>query len=531
MKAVTAGEMREIDRIAIHEKGIPGPVLMSMAGRAVADHVISLGPSMRRIAVIAGPGNNGGDGYVAAYFIHNAGITVDIITVMNGKDHSESALIFRRLCMASGITERPFAEAIAADVSCLDDYDCVVDALLGIGFTGTARGDMADAIQLINDTDVRIVSVDIPSGLGADGAAPEGEAVIADVTVTMGLPKLSLVTYPGKGYAGQVIVADIGFPTSLTRSDSLKAELIDNDFFSENTIRDNESYYLADPDAHKGKRGNLLIVGGFDGMEGAAMLTARAAFETGVGLATLVTTAAAREIIAGSIPELITASIPFGPDGTAPSMEEVEEALNSACGGRRYDVLVIGPGLGRAEFSKRVFDAVIASAGRWGIRKALIDGDGLYHLALMTDKRALDPGIEWAVTPHFKEASRILDLDIDEIARNRPLAAAMIARRLSCAALLKGPASIVSDGERHYINTTGTAALATAGSGDVLSGIIGALMLRKLTAVHAAACGAWIHGEAADLHCAGGHYPVMKSTDMLLRIREARDRLFCGCCP
>lgn len=518
MKAVTAAEMREIDRITINETGIPEIVLMCLAGRAVADRVLSMGAWIRKVAVFAGPGNNGGDGYVAAYFLHNAGKEVHLIRVPAEVPRSESSRLYQRLCQAVGIAELDLSGVTGSDDE-LGTYDCLVDALLGTGFSGPLRGETEFAVRLINDSDIPVVAVDIPSGLGADGEAPAGEAIIADETVTMGLPKISLVTYPGKEFAGRVTVADIGFPSALADADSLKTELVDEAFFTSRGIPEIELSYRSDEDAHKGSRGTLLVLGGFDGMEGAALLSARAAFETGIGLGVLFTTESARSAVAGAVPELITASIASGGDGTALSDDVIDEALERARSGRRIDALVIGPGIGRTAFSARVFSRAVVRAAGWGVRKGLIDGDGLYHLSGLPAGNSLDKGIEWIVTPHFKEASRLAGMSVQEIANHRISAAETVARKYQCVALLKGPASIISDGKRNYVVTSGNQALATAGSGDVLSGIIGALLLRRLSAVDAAASGAWLHGTAADIHRGNDVHAVMKSTDILNRIR------------
>ncbi len=515
MKAVTALEMQEIDRIAIRERGMPAAVLMGLAGKAVADRIVERCPWAGSAAVFAGTGNNGGDGFVAAYYLANAGIRADVFLAGTADKISETARTYHDLCKNSGITITGMADAGDID---LDRYDCVVDALLGTGSSGQARGAAAGAIRLINDSDAYVVSVDIPSGLGSDGAAPEGEAVVADMTVTIGLPKLSLVTYPGKEFAGDLHVADIGFPRALTESASLANELIDDDFFAWHSIREIESDYRSRPDTHKGERGHLLIIGGFDGMEGAALLAAGAAFETGVGLATLMTTDSARAVVAGKIPELMTLSLPWtdgtGKDGPA-------DALDALLGSGNYDALVIGPGMGRTVPARAVFEAAITSAGRHGIRRVLIDGDGLFHLAACLEGGGAVTGADMVVTPHFMEASRLLGVPVDEIRKNRLHAAGSLAGRLGCAALLKGPATIVSDAARSFINTTGSASLAAAGSGDVLSGIIGALLLRRFTPLVAASYGAHIHGRAADLCRAERDTDLLRSSDLLPYISRA----------
>jgi hydroxyethylthiazole kinase-like uncharacterized protein yjeF len=523
MKVVTAREMQEIDRITIQERGLPGEVLMGMAGRAVADHIITCLPHAGRVAIFSGTGNNGGDGFAAAYYLANGGVAADVFLIGSEEKISETSRIYHALCLNGGIRIQAIASAGGLAKLDLDSYDCVVDAILGTGFTGAARGLAAEAIRIINDCDLFVISVDVPSGLGSDGSAPEGEAVIADCTVTIGLPKLSLVTYPGRDFTGDLHVADIGFPRQLRESDTLKNELIDGDYLAKNLIAEIESDYGMRADAHKGARGHLLVIGGFDGMEGAAMMTASAALETGVGLATLLTTGGARSVVAGKIMELITLSFPDGIESSPHRPEKAMQALEAVFDARRYDALVIGPGMGRSRFAYEVFEAIAASAHRFGIRRVLIDGDGLFHCAEYIANGRLDREVEWVVTPHFMEASRLLGISVDEIKDNRHRSAGSLASRLSCAVLLKGPATIVTDGDRYFINTTGSAALATAGSGDVLSGVIGALMLRRFATLQAAAFGAWVHGKAADLYCAEATSDVLKSTDLLPYIRKAKN--------
>ncbi len=513
MKVVTSSEMQDIDRITIQELGIPGEVLMAMAGKAVAEIMHNECRCLNKVAVFAGTGNNGGDGFVVAYFLAQHGSEVDVFLVGDESKISETALIYFNLCKKIGVSIHP----VRPDLD-LDDYDSVVDAILGTGFSGTVRKYAAEVIRMINDSDSTVVSVDIPTGLGSDGAAPEGEAVMADLTVTIGLPKISLVTYPGKEYAGTLRVADIGFPKNLTESENLKSELIDGEFFTKYGIREIESEYCSAPDSHKGARGHLLVIGGFDGMEGAAMLAASAAFETGIGLVTLLTTERARSIIAGKIPELMTMALPEGD-------EDPGAAVRSILDARRWNAILIGPGMGRSAYSQRVAEAVFSVAAGCGIGSVLVDGDGLFHLGGYVKKEPLVSAVDWIITPHFLEASRIIGLSVDEIKKNRYEAAGLISDKLSCSVLLKGPATIVAGGGLRYINITGCAALGTAGSGDILSGIIGAMLMRRMPALHGAACGAWIHGHAAELHCNKHNTDVLKSSDILSLIRTARQHM------
>jgi ADP-dependent NAD(P)H-hydrate dehydratase / NAD(P)H-hydrate epimerase len=527
MKVVTAGEMQEIDRITIEERGMPAAVLMALAGRAVADRAASEIPCGGRIAVFCGTGNNGGDGYVAGYFLANAGYRVDLFAVGAEGKTPETARVYRDLCGASGLAIRALAGAQDLAGLDLECYDCIIDAILGTGFSGAARGTAADLIRAINDSDCYVLSVDVPSGLGSDGRAPEGEAVIADRTVTIGLPKLSLVTYPGKNFTGELTVADIGFPAALTAADSIRTELIDRDFFRDNAIFEIESEYTARADSHKGDRGLLLLVGGFDGMEGAIMMAALAAFETGVGMASLLTTEGARRIIAGRVPELITMSLPADLDASAPDPGAVRTALAGLFEQKRYGAVLVGPGMGRGALARAVCDALFSSARDLGIARMLVDGDGLFHLAGFIKRGKPDASAGIVVTPHFREASLLTGQTVDEIKGDRHGSAVRLARGLSCTTVLKGPATIVSDGDRHLVNTTGNPALAAAGSGDVLAGIVSALLLRRYTPLQAAGFGAWIHGRSADLYCAERSSDVLKSTDLLGYIRKAKQEPGC----
>ncbi|MBN2160084.1 MAG: NAD(P)H-hydrate dehydratase [Spirochaetes bacterium] len=522
MKAVTALEMKEIDRATINDLGLSGTVLMGLAGKAVADHITGKHPWIKSAAVFTGTGNNGGDGFVTAYFLAGRGVRADVFIVGDEKKIAEPSRGYYELCKKNGNSIAIVSGAEDLRNLELKGYGCIVDALLGTGFSGTPRGAVGDVIRIINDSGVYVVAVDVPSGLGSDGAAPVGETVVADCTVTIGLPKLSLVTYPGKDFAGEVNVADIGFPKSLTESDNLNTELIDSDFFSKHSIREIESEYCGSVDTHKSARGHLLIVGGFDGMEGAALMAAAAAFECGVGLATLLTTPSARAATAGRIPELMTMQLPEPVNGGAPRVEDIQGALETALQAKRCETMLIGPGMGRGPYAKQVFAAAMPAIQRFGIKKVIIDGDGLFHLDEIYQRQSLDWSIEWIITPHFMEASRLMGISVDAIKSNRHQAAGRIARQYTCTVVLKGPASIVSNGTQYLINTTGGPALATAGSGDVLSGIIGALSLRRLSALQAAALGAWIHGKAAEVYCSGNRCDVLKSTDIITCIRAAK---------
>lgn len=535
MKVVYAAEMQRIDRYAIETMGIPGEVLMGFAGKAAAEVVEQYAGEGPRIAVVCGCGNNGGDGFVIAYLLYNRGHDVEVFLAGSEEKISSSSRIYYNVCVSSGIPLQLISgDGVSADID-FSGFDILVDAIFGTGFTGSPRGAAGELITRINRSGSVVISVDLPSGLPSDGGAPEGAVVYADCTVTMGLPKLSCVTYPGMQYAGDLHVADIGFPSFLTESDDLKMELVDDDYVRQRLGLRRET------DTHKGAAGHLLLVGGFDGMEGAIMLSAMAAFETGVGLGTLLTTGKARSVIAGKIPELITASFPgideaarefsgITSNGIAGEDEKVvrlHEAVRNSCTRffnekKNYGAMLIGPGMGRSVLSACVFNVLMDSLTAFGIKRVLVDGDGLYHCAEYLKGHALPEGVECILTPHFLEASRFTGDPVESIKRNRPAAAMALGRRTGSAVLLKGPATLISDGEGLLINTSGNPALATAGSGDVLSGIIASLLLRDLSPMEAGGIGAFLHGRAADLFVADNEgVEIMKSSDAVGYIREA----------
>lgn len=508
MKAVTAADMREIDRISIEDYSIPAAVLMNNAGKAVADFIVNNFDS-DKADIFCGTGNNGGDGFTAAWYLKNYGLDPVVYIAGERERITPTSLYFLEICEKLNVTVFYLNEKNIADLS-IRESALVVDSITGTGFEGVLRGIPLKIVNLINSSSSPVLSVDIPSGLSSDGDFPSGEAVKADYTITMGLPKISLATYPGKDYCGQLIIADIGFPSHLTDNNDLKIDLIDPEFMSVIDL------YCESDDIHKGDKGNTLIIGGLTGMEGAAILTAAAMFRTGTGLVTLATTEDSRRIAAGKIPELMTASLPGSADA-----ESMWNILNA----KKYTTLIIGPGLGRDDYSESVFNSAIDKAADSGIARVLIDGDGLYHLSAYIKRKKLTDGVKYIVTPHFMEASRLTGLSVEDIRHNRLKTCIKVAEAIGCICVLKGPATIVSDGEKSCINTTGNRGLATAGSGDILSGIIGSLINRIDDMLKAASAGVFIHGLCADIYSEKNNIDSMSSSDILDYIRPALNRI------
>lgn len=509
MKAVTAAEMREIDRISIEDNSIPAAVLMNNAGKAVADFIIKNFDNTDA-DIFCGTGNNGGDGFTAAWYLKNYGAEPVIYIAGQKEKITPASMVFLHICENLEM-EIIYLDENNIDSLCMRPGALIVDSLTGTGFEGMLRGVSLEIVKKINSSSSDVISVDIPSGLPSDGEAPEDEAVRADYTITMGLPKISLVTWPGKEYCGKLVVADIGFPRHLTENENLRVKLIDEELMQSMDVS-----ALSD-DIHKGDRGNTLIVGGMPGMEGAAMLTAEAMFRTGTGLVTIATSEVSRSNIAGKIPELMTAALPDVIDS---------ESVKSLLDMKRYSTLIIGPGLGRGAYSEAVFVSFIELAAQSGIDKILIDGDGLYQLAAYIKDKKLPAGVKCIITPHFLEASRLTGLSVDEIRNNRLRCCVDLAAQTGAIAVLKGPASIVSDGVNTCINTTGNRALATAGSGDVLSGITGALMNRIPDPLNAASAGVFIHGLCADIYAEMNNIDSMSASDILDYIRSSLKRIF-----
>lgn len=511
MKSVTAAEMREIDRAAIDDFGIPAAVLMNSAGKFTAEFIIENFKG-HAVTIFCGTGNNGGDGFTAAYYLFNTGFDVSVFLCGGCDRVTPVSAIFMNICRKSGILIHELT-AEKNVLCCNVKPGIIVDAIFGTGFSGKPAGVQLAAIQKINSLSMKVLSIDIPSGLVADGDIVEPEAVRADITITIGLPKISISTFPGRAFCGKVLVADIGFPRSLTNSDNLKVNLIDDNLFRTNGLS------IDQQDMHKGDRGHVLLAGGFPGMEGAIILAAKALFRTGTGLGTVITLRESRRIIAGKIPELMTAEI---------TESEILSRINDYLKDNRFTGLVLGPGLGRSVQSRELFEALINAIPESGISRVIIDGDALFHLAEYLKRMPLPEGPEYCITPHFMEASRLAGTAIHNLKSNRLRACIDLALTTGTTAVLKGPSTIVSDGNETFINTTGNSRLATAGSGDVLSGIIASFMHTGISFIRSAACAVYLHGLAADIYADANPFNLMKAGDIIKRIPDALEKIYSG---
>jgi NAD(P)H-hydrate epimerase len=465
---LTPEEMAEADERTI-SAGTPAEVLMERAGRAVAHRAIVLagGRYGKRAAVVCGVGNNGGDGFVVARLLAAAGMSVRCFNVDPDREpRGAAASALQKLRAAGGITQ-PFER------TWLQRADVIVDAVFGTGFRGTAEGDAAKAIGAMNEALAPVLSVDIPSGVeGATGRA-EGSAVDARATVVMQAQKVGTAVGRGAALAGQVEVVDIGIGVEGARAWMAEAADVAH------------TLPRRAVDAHKRSGGSVVSIGGSAGMSGAAILAARAAGRAGAGYVTAGVTAAVEPILSGTLPEVLTVTGPG--DALAPSaMRAFAPALE------RADAVAVGPGLGTGDAQAGLLDALLPAVEV----PLVIDADALNLLA------GREAGLEGragptVLTPHPGELARLSRTAIDEVQGDRLRSARDAAARYDCVVLLKGHRTVVArpDGTAVVVPAGGPE-LATAGTGDVLTGVVAALLAAGLDPFEAAWTAAYVHGEA-----------------------------------
>lgn len=464
--------MRGVDRWAIEELGVPSLELMEAAGRAVAEVVAELAPE-GPVRVVCGKGNNGGDGFVAARLLREMGFEVEALLLWPGEElRGDAAASFERF--GGDLVEGDPAERLA-------DSGAVVDAIFGTGFEGAPREPAAAAIRAINSCGAPVVACDIASGVDASSGEVAGEAVEADITVSFHAAKLGQRIAPGKGCTGELRVAQIGIPDGAP-SEAAGGE-IDPGVLALAPRRG--------PHSTKFSSGQVAIAGGSRGLTGAVRLASLAAIRAGAGYATVAVPADLEMVFELAQPEVMSVGCPGGDGCLVPASEKaVLRTFERAAAG------IVGPGLGKDPGS---FELAREAVGR--IEAPLVlDADGLNAFAgRLGDLSKRDsPTI---LTPHAGELGRLLDRDSAEIDAHRLACAREAAQEASAVIVLKGDDTIVTDGERVAVNAISAPALATAGSGDVLSGITAALLARGLEPF-AAACAAVVAHARAGLDAA-----------------------------
>ncbi len=481
-----AAQVRELDRCAIERQGIPGFTLMQRAASASFRELRWRWPDTRRVTVVCGPGNNGGDGLLIAAQARAAGLEVHaILAAEPGTLKGDASLALAEL-EKSGLRVQDFSPVL------LNGSDVIVDALLGTGLSRPLTGPMQDIILEINRTRAtgsKVLAVDIPSGLSADTGAVSGVAVEADVTVSFIGLKLGLLTGAGPHHCGRLVFAGLEVPAHVYKEQIPAAMRITD-----------EARRAALPprrrDAHKGSHGHLLLVGGDLGMAGAIRLAGEAGLRAGSGLVSIATRAAHASLITQARPELMCHGVE--------QIADLERLLD------RASVIAIGPGLGQSEWGRAVFEKIMASS-----LPLVLDADALNLLAGKPMRRE-----DWILTPHPGEAARLLETATQDIQADRPAAVAALAKRYGGIAVLKGAGTLVSsDSGRLFVCDAGNPGMACGGMGDLLCGIIAALRTQGLDALTSALVGVQIHARAGDAAAMQGGERGLLPSDLLLPIR------------
>jgi ADP-dependent NAD(P)H-hydrate dehydratase / NAD(P)H-hydrate epimerase len=472
--------MAAADRSAI-ESGTPDAVLMERAGRAVVRAVIESagGRYGRRIAVVCGKGNNGGDGFVAARLAQREGLAISCFIVGDIRGVKGAAAHHLALLRHADVQVLPFAEGR------LEGARVIVDALFGTGFHGPADGEAARAIEAINRARLgaRVVAVDIPSGVDGATGAVNGPAVSADVTVAMAAEKIGTAVGAGAARAGRVCVADIGIHVTESRVRIAEAN-------------DVAGLLPRRPlDAHKRSGGSVAIIGGSTGMSGAVVLAARASVRAGAGYATVGVTEDVQPIVSTNVPEVLTAIASDG-DALGPdALDKMKRVLE------RADVVAVGPGLGTGPAQTELVERVLRDIEL----PVVLDADALNVLAGNTDMLS-SRAAPTIITPHPAELGRLLGRATDKVQSDRLDAVRTACGRFGCVVVLKGFRSLTSRAADVVVNPTGGPELATAGTGDVLTGVVAALAAAGLDPFDAAWAAAFVHGVAGS--CAARRFGV-----------------------
>lgn len=516
MKVLTSSEMRKIDEYSIKNLGIPGCVLMENAGVGIMDIFKKLFIEVEGIyvTILCGKGNNGGDGFVLARHLLNHGAGVSVFLLGNKSEIKGDAKINFSVAekIKVSIVELENSKSLIKLKKSLLDSDVVVDAIFGTGFKGSVKGIAKEVIEMTNEFAPFVISIDCPSGLDCDNGQIGGKCIQADLTATMALMKRGLLLYPGRNYAGEIHVIDIGIPSDLANKFNIKVSLLNG-----------ENIKVLFPerkrDAHKGDFGSVFVLAGSVGMTGAASMTALSAQRAGAGLVTLGIPESLNEILEVKLTEVMTKPLP--------ETNEKSISLNAeniiGLFLRNSDVLALGPGLSLHPETIEVVHRIVS-----GIEIPLvIDADGLNALALkpkILKKSSRDANI--VLTPHPGEMARLLGCRVEDIQKDRVSSAQKAANLFNSVVVLKGAPTIISEPDgTSWINSTGNPGMATGGSGDILCGLIAGFIAQGFTPSEAARVGVYLHGLAGDIAAMEKTEYGMIASDILEKIPEAMRRI------
>ena len=488
MKILTSSQMKEIDRRTIDEIGIPGAVLMENAGLQVFRFLQTVLPYCEgdKVVIVAGKGNNGGDGLVIARHLANHGVMPRVILLGAKEEIRGDAALNLAIAERIGLEIQEIRSEAEwnRQKKAIKEASVIVDAIFGTGLTKPAEGLYARAIEDINKLDAFKLAVDIPSGLSADTSEVIGPALKADVTVTLAAPKIAHVLPPAEQWVGELVVADISVPPPLLESANLKLELIEKGALL-------RSFRKRPKDSHKGTYGHLLIIAGSLGKTGAAVMAAKAALKTGAGLVTVGTPQSCLPIVARGMAELMTEPLAETKDKTI-SAEALTRARSLLKG---KDALLIGPGISTNESTAEFISALVSELKL----PVVIDADGLNILSMKPELLRQLPKTA-ILTPHPGEFARLAGVPLREVIKRKLELAPAFAREHGVCLVLKGYRTLVCDPDgRTFVNPTGNPGMATGGSGDVLSGMISSFLMQDRDALQAALAAVYLHGLSGDL--------------------------------
>lgn len=485
-------QMKNCDNYTIEAIGLPSMVLMERAALAVYEELLGGSYDLRRVLVVCGCGNNGGDGMAVARLLKEHGVCVELALAGDEAKCSEQAACQLKICRAIGL------EPVSKPES--SEYTMVIDAIFGIGLTRDVEGIFLDWIHKINQMDASVLSVDIPSGINADNGRVMGSAVHADVTVTFAFGKIGLYLYPGADYAGRVLVRDIGITAQGFSDHPPKVFACGPEDLAELPPRFAYS--------NKGSFGKVLLAAGSRNMAGAAYLAGKAAYRAGAGLVRIFTPEGNRAILQSLLPEAILTTYEESVEN-AQDFEALLEAIQWA------DVIGVGPGLGKSFASLKILETILTQSGK----PLVIDADGLNLLASHLDwlENHSQPII---LTPHLGEMSRLSGIEIPKLQENLAAEAAAFAENYHVICVLKDARTVTALPDKTiYINTSGNHGMATGGSGDVLTGILTGLIAQGGKLELTTPLGVYLHGMAGDRAAQATGRRAMMADDLIDNIQ------------
>jgi len=489
MKLLTAAQSRELDRLTQVKYSVPSYSLMTNAGEAVARAAMEKYPvrAPDRVLVVAGKGNNGGDGFVAGRKLLQDGVRTTAILIGKASGlKGDAARAHAEFVGAGGTVVEAESDAMI-DGALREPAGVIIDAIFGTGLNAEVTGLARHAIDLVNALDVPVVAVDIASGVNADTGAIMGAAANASMTVTFGFAKFGHLSYPGAGCCGELRLAEIGFASGAVDEIAPTGLYLD--------AMDVRPWLQPRPyNSHKGMYGHPMVIAGSRGKSGAVLLAARGALRTGAGLVTAAIPASIADVVASGQAELMTEAIAdrdghFDGQAATSALAALIEPMSS---------LVVGPGIGVSDGTVALISWLIAH-GVSARRAMLLDADALNVLAKIGPEKLQQAAGPVVLTPHPGEMARMLGIGTTEVNADRISAAKRLVEKTGAVVLLKGARSVIAGpGGEVYLNSTGNPGMSTPGMGDALSGIVGALLGQQMDALHAMAFGVFLHGYAAD---------------------------------